>query len=90
MRAGYYSWDLDGLIDWLDLERPKYDNPIAFAKALGVSLDKLKAWTVQRLPTIELEDLNALAKYRQASLQSTADWLGITPNHLYMLFESKA
>lgn len=87
MRTGYYPWNLKVLIEWLDEERPRYPNPLAFAEALGISLEKLRTWSVSQLPLISLEDLNALAAYRGSNLENTALWLGITQNHLYVLME---
>lgn len=87
MRVAYYPWNLRKLVNWLNTERPGYESPIIFAESLGVPLERLQLWTINQLPAISLEDLNALSKYRQCSLNQVVEWLEITPSHLSSLLQ---
>lgn len=85
MRVAYYPWNLRRLVSWLDAERPGYTSPVLFSESLGIPLKTLQLWTIDQSPAINLQDLNALAKYRRTSLQQVVEWLEISPIHLAAL-----
>ncbi|MBD2256199.1 hypothetical protein [Pseudanabaena sp. FACHB-2040] len=85
MKTDYYPWNTQALIDWLNVEGRKYQSPKDFAVALGVPRATLQLWTRNPLPTITLEQLYALSKYRRCSLDATLQWLEISSMHLDLL-----
>lgn len=85
MTTNHYPWNLQVLVDWLNLEVSKGIAPKTLANNLQIPLPTIQAWQTQSIPTIELAHVVAIAQYRGKSVIQTAQWLGIKPAHFEAL-----
>lgn len=84
----YYPWKIRILRKWLDQEKAKYPETRSFSNALGIQSHTIRDWSVQPLPTITLDQLQRIAKYRKWSLQQTFEWLELKQAHIEFILQT--
>lgn len=82
MQINYYPWNIQALSTWIDTEQAKFSNFDTFAQATGLRASTLWEWRWLQKFDITLEQINALAKYRNWSSAQVIQWLGISKMHL--------
>jgi len=80
--VNYSPWHIQKLVDWLRLELSVGKSSQELAENLCVSQDLLDDWLTLPLPNITLDNIRSIAHYRGWSVDRTAQWLGISSNHL--------
>lgn len=88
MQINYYPWNTELLTEWIATEQSKYPNLDAFEKVIGISSITLFKWRKGQCFDITLEQISAVARYRDWTFTQTVLWLGIKQIHLEELSKS--
>lgn len=78
----YYPWKSPVLKSWLESIINEGKSLGELATDLQISQDALWGWLVLFSQAITLEQVQLIARYRNQSFDSTAQWLGICSAHL--------
>lgn len=89
MQTNYYPWNVQSLVNWLNEECSKYESLEAFSQVIGIAVFSLTEWKMYQSLNITLEQINALARYRNCDLMQTVQWLGIKEFHLQELIKAQ-
>ena len=82
VEKNYYSWNTQVLIDWLRQELCGFQNLRLMSAELNIPSHELQAWFTSPMPTINLKQIQEIAKYREWDIDATMHWLGLKPAHI--------
>lgn len=85
--ANYYRWNIQALVDWTRNEVSRTGNFQVLSERLRIPQRDLREWLLIPFPSITLEHLQLIARYRSCDVDEVVHWLDIQPAHLSELRE---
>ncbi|MEA5449882.1 hypothetical protein VB780_14980 [Leptolyngbya sp. CCNP1308] len=82
MSTAYYPWNVQALVEWLELELSYHGSDRDLSTALQIHPHTLSHWLKAAWPVITLQDIRGIAQYRGWSLHQTLRWLELQPAHV--------